>query len=95
MCVIYKKFNEIIIKNRYTLFLIQEIQDRIYRIEYFTYLDFREAYYKVYIKKEEKWKIAFGIRLGYFEYLIMPFELINALATFQALINDIFKDFLD
>ena len=78
----YKRFNEIIIKNRYTLFLIQEMQDRIYKIKYFTRLNFREAYYKVRIKKGKEWKTAFGIKLRHFKYLIMPFGLINAPATF-------------
>ena len=54
ICVNYKRFNEIIIKNRYILFLIQKMQDRIYKAKYFIRLNFREAYYKIYIKEGEE-----------------------------------------
>jgi hypothetical protein len=42
------------IKNRYTLPLIHEMQDRIREVKYFIRLDLRKAYYKVRIKEEEK-----------------------------------------
>jgi Reverse transcriptase (RNA-dependent DNA polymerase) len=70
------------IKNRYTLPLIYEMQDRIRKAKYFIRLDLRKAYYKVRIKEEEEWKTAFGSRLGHFEYLVMPFGLTNAPVTF-------------
>jgi hypothetical protein len=82
MYVDYRKLNEITIKNRYTLPLIYEMQDRIREAKYFIRLDLRKAYYKVRIKEEEKWKTTFESRLGHFEYLVIPFGLTNALAIF-------------
>ncbi len=38
---------------------------------------------------------AFNTPLGHFEYLIMPFGLTNAPAVFQALVNDMLRDFLN
>ncbi|KAI3357248.1 hypothetical protein L3Q82_015691 [Scortum barcoo] len=35
------------------------------------------------------------VPLGHFEYLVMPFDLTNAPAVFQALINDVLRDFLN
>jgi hypothetical protein len=49
----------------------------------------------VHIKEGDEWKIAFRIRYGHFEYNVMLFELTNAPAIFQHLINDIFHEFLD
>src|SRR4030095_9490131 len=40
-------------------------------------------------------KTAFRTRYGHFEYLVMPFGLANAPATFQNMINDILRDLLD
>jgi hypothetical protein len=58
-------------------------------------LDLRDGYYRIRIKKGDKWKTAFGSRLGYYEYLIMPFGLINVLTFYQNLINNIFRRYLD
>jgi hypothetical protein len=95
MCVDYRRLNEITVKNRYILPLIHEMQDRIRKAKFFTKLDLREAYYKIRIKKSEEWKTAWGSRFGHYKQLIMPFELINAPATYQALINDILRKYLD
>ena len=41
------------------------------------------------------WKTAFRTRYGHFEYKVMPFGLVNAPATFQAMMNKILREFLD
>ena len=40
-------------------------------------------------------KMAFQIWYGYYEYKVMPFSLTNVPATFQMLMNDILRPFLD
>lgn len=47
------------------------------------------------IKDRDRWKTAFEDPLGHFEYLIMPFSLANAPAIFQALVNDVLRDFIN
>jgi hypothetical protein len=39
--------------------------------------------------------MAFKIRYGLYEYMVLPFGLSNALATFQNMMNHIFRDSLD
>jgi hypothetical protein len=95
MCVDYRRLNEITVKNRYTLSLIHEMQDRIRKARIFSKFDLREAYYKIRIKKSEEWKTVWGSRLGHYEQLIMLFKLTNIPATCQALVNDIFREYLD
>lgn len=38
--------------------------------------------------------MAFRIHKGHYECLVMPFGLMNAPATFQSIMNNIFKPFL-
>jgi hypothetical protein len=47
------------------------------------------------MKEGEEWKTAFRTRWGLFEYLVIPFGLTNALATFQAYINNVLRKYLD
>ena len=71
-----------IIKNRYLLSLITKTLNRLYDVKVFIKLNLKNVYYKIRIKKDDKWKITFRTRYNYFEYLIIFFELINALITF-------------
>src|ERR1700730_438705 len=50
ICVDYRQFNTITIKNRYTLLLIHEMQDRIKGFKIFIKIDIRERYYKIRMK---------------------------------------------
>ena len=95
LCVDYRGLNEITIKNRYPLPLIEESLDRIGKAKIYTKLDMRGAYNLIRIKPGEEWKTAFGTRYGHFEFLVMPFGLTNAPATFQNFVNDIFRNQLD
>ena len=47
------------------------------------------------MKKGEEWKIVFRLRYGLFKYIVIPFRLIGALATFIALINNVLREHLD
>ena len=95
LCVDYRRLNQISVKNRYPLPLINELLDRLGQSTIFTKLDLRGAYNLVRIHPGDEWKTAFRTRYGHFEYLVMPFGLTNAPATFQHLMNDIFHDLLD
>ena len=94
-CVDYRQLNRITIKNRHTLPLISELQDKIRGANWLTKLDLRDAYQTVRIKSGEEWKTGFKTSYGHYEYTVMPFGLTNAPATFQALINDILREYLD
>ena len=47
------------------------------------------------IYKNNKWKIVFQIRYGYFKYQVIPLGFFNAPATFQGYINKILVEKLD
>ena len=47
------------------------------------------------MKKGEEWKTAFCMRYRHYKYIVMLFELTNALATFQFFINTTFREYLN
>ena len=47
------------------------------------------------MKAGEKWKTAFRIRYGHYKYKVMFFDLTNASATCQQMINDVLRDLLN
>ena len=47
------------------------------------------------INKEDIWKAAFSISESAFEPTVMFFGLINLVATFQAMINDLLRDIIE
>ena len=95
LCVDYRKLNDMTIRNSYPLPLISDMLDRVKGAKFFTKLDLKSAYNLVRIKEGDEYKTAFRTRYGHFEYLVMPFGLKNAPATFQHFINDVLSDYLD
>ena len=95
LCVDYRKLNEIIIKNRYSLSNINELQNKLSKTIYFTKLNFKGAYNLIRMKAKKKWKTIFRIRYKHYEYMIMSFRLINASTTCQEMINDVLREHLN
>ena len=58
-------------------------------------LDLRWGYNNIRIKEGDKWKAAFTTYIGAYEPTVMYFGLMNSLATFQMMINDLFWDLIN
>ena len=95
LCVDYRQLNNITVKNRYPLPGIGSLQQRLSKAKIFTKMDLRDGFHLVRIKEGDEWKTAFRTRYGLYEYQVMPFGLTNAPATFQALINNTLREYLD
>jgi hypothetical protein len=61
----------------------------------FAKIHLRSAYHQLKIRECDIPKTAFVLRYGLYEYMVMSFGLINALAYFMYLMNKVFMEYLD
>jgi len=83
------------IKNGYPLPLIADILDEVGKRKVFMKLDLRWSYNNIRIKEGDEWKAAFTMHIRAYEPTVMYFGLTNSPATFQTMMNNLFRDLIN
>ena len=91
MCVDFIDLNEAYPKDSFPLPRIDQLVDSIARHKLLTFMDAFSGYNQIQMAKEDKKKTAFITSQGLYCYKVMPFGLKNTGATYQKLVNQMFK----
>lgn len=67
LCVDYRRLDEVTVRNRYFLPLIQELQGMRHDAQYFTTMEVYGGYNNIRMKESEEWKTAFSTKYGFYE----------------------------
>ena len=95
MWIDYHQLNKLTIKNRYPFPRIDDLFDQVRGASVFSKIDLSTGYHQLRIKEEDISQTAFRTRYGHYEFVVLPFGLTNAPATFMCLMNSVLNKYSD
>ncbi|KAI5336927.1 hypothetical protein L3X38_016196 [Prunus dulcis] len=92
VCVDYTDLNKACPKDNFLLPRIDQLVDSTSGNQLLSFMDAYSGYNQIMMHEDDKAKTSFIIERGTYCYKVMPFGLKNAGATYQRLVNKIFKE---
>jgi hypothetical protein len=94
-CVDYRILNGMTLRDSYPLPVISHLLNNLHGCKFLSKVDLKAAFNLLRVAPGHEWKTAFRTPWGLYEYLVMPFGLANAPATFQRFIQHVLREYLD
>ncbi|KAI4370245.1 hypothetical protein MLD38_018615 [Melastoma candidum] len=90
VCIDFRDLNRATPKDEYPMPIADDLVDKTAGHQIMTFMDGFSGYNQIFLAEEDIHKTAFRCPLGIFEWVVMPFGLKNAGATYQRAMNAIF-----
>ncbi|XP_059650407.1 uncharacterized protein LOC132296208 [Cornus florida] len=96
VCVDFRNLNNATPKDEYPMPVADQLIDSAAKHEILSFMDGHSGYNQIYLAEEDVHKTAFRCpgSIGTFDWIVMPFGLKNAGATYQRAMNSIFHDMI-
>ncbi|XP_050914591.1 uncharacterized protein LOC127129449 [Lathyrus oleraceus] len=97
VCIDFRDLNAATPKDEYPMSVADMLVDSAVGYEYLSMLDGYSGYNQIFIAEEDVSKTAFRCpgAIGTYEWIVMPFGLKNAEATYQRAMNSIFHNYIE
>jgi hypothetical protein len=95
LCVDYRALNEVTVKNKYLLPMIDDLFDQLRGTCVFSKIDLRSGYHQLKVRECDIPKTAFVSRYDLYEFTVKSIGLTNAPAYFMYMMNKVFMEYLD
>jgi hypothetical protein len=93
-CVDYQKLNALTVKDPFLLPQIDDAYQFLQGAKVFSTINVKSGFWQINLTERSIPKTAFATRNGAYKFLVMPFGLCNAPATFQHMMNNILQECL-
>jgi hypothetical protein len=83
-CIDYRGLNQVTVRYSYPLHLIAMAIESMHGARFFMKLDLRGVHNLVCIREGDEWKTTVSTTSGHYEYLVVPYGLMNVPSVFQS-----------